>query len=163
MTAFDRKTGVYKPAAMEHVRLGGWVELTVGEWTGASECVVFGYVVAISGSRITIQIADDVFSPTKTGLERDQLITFDLEDISGSEFSPFAIEMEATQAIHEIEDQLIEQHQAEYDAFCPPEYRFHIERTRNASPEEYHAWCEGRMRVRHEFVEQLVRRQSTNQ
>jgi hypothetical protein len=39
----------------------------------------------------------------------------------------------------------------------------HIERTRNASPEEYHAWCEGRMRVRHEFVEQLVRCQSTNQ
>jgi hypothetical protein len=66
---------------MAHVRVGGWVELTVGEWTGDSECVIFGYVVAISGARITILIADDLFSPEKTGLERDQFIEVDLEDL----------------------------------------------------------------------------------
>jgi hypothetical protein len=82
MTAFDRKTGAYKPAAMEHVRLGGWVELTVGGWTGDSECVVFGYAVRISGDRIIIQIADEVFSPEKTGLRGGQLIEVDLEDIT---------------------------------------------------------------------------------
>jgi hypothetical protein len=145
------------------LRTCAWVEVTVGEWSGDQECVVFGYVVAISGARITIQVADDAFSPAKTGLERDQIITVDLADISGSEFSPFSIEMGARQAVYEIEDELIDQHQEEYDAFCPPEFRYSIERTRNASTEAYHAWCEGRMRVRRAFVEQLVPRRNTNQ
>jgi hypothetical protein len=157
MMTFNRTTGAYKPGAMADVRVGGWVELTVGEWTGDQECVVFGYVVAISGARITILIADDVFSPEKTVLERDQILEVDLADLSGSEFSPLAIDMEARQAVHEIEDKLIGEHQAEFDAFCPPEYRYSIERTRNASPEEYHAWTKGFAEVRHKFVERLVR------
>jgi hypothetical protein len=120
--------------------------------------------VAISGRRITLLIADDVFSPEKTGLERDQLIEVALEDISGSEFSPFAIEMEAQQAMHEIEDKLIDEHQEEYDAFCPAQYRFEARpMPGEASPEEHHAWCKGWMEVRHEFVQQLLRRQDTNQ
>jgi hypothetical protein len=44
--------------------------------------VAFGYAVKISGDRIIIQIADEVFSPEKTGLRDRQLIEVDLEDIT---------------------------------------------------------------------------------
>jgi hypothetical protein len=115
---------------------------------------VFGYVVETSGRRITIEIADD----EKTGFKNEQLIEVDLEDIFGSEYAPYAVEMEARQAVYEIENELIEQHWKEFEAFCPPEYRFEAWPTPGvASPEEFHAWAKAWMRVRRAFVDQLIR------
>lgn len=122
------------------------------------ERVVFGYVARTSGRRITIHIADGVFSPAKTGLTDGQLIEVDLEDIFGSEFSPFQIELEAHHIQHEIESQLIDQHWEEFDAFCPPEYRDGTQPVSGfSSPEEWDVWINGHQRARRAFVEQLFR------
>jgi hypothetical protein len=95
----------------------------VGEFDGNPQRLVFGYVVRISGNRITRHIADDVFSPEITGLEDGEEIEVDLEDIFASEFSQLQIELEARGLQNEIEGQWISQHWGEFNTFCPPEYR----------------------------------------
>jgi hypothetical protein len=154
MSRYDRKTGASKPTAMDHVRVGGWAEVCVGEWTGDNERVVFGNVVCISGGRITIRITDEVFSPAKTGLRDGEEIEVGLEDIFGSEYSPSQTELEARGIQWEIECELIERHQAEFDAFCPPEYA--ISRIPSISPENWDSWCKGLELVRRAFVERLI-------
>jgi hypothetical protein len=145
---------------MEHVRVGGWAEVCVGEWAGDKERVVFGYIVRIPGRRTTLRVADEVFSPAKTGFTNGQLIEVDLEDIFGSEFSPFQVELEARRIQNEIESQLIAQHQAEFDAFCPPEYALtRMPLSASATPEEWDAHAKGYCRARREFVEQLIRKE----
>ena len=157
---YDRKVGECKPTSMEHVRVGGWAEVFVGEWTGDNERWVFGYIVRISGHRIILRIADEVFSPAKTGLRDGEEIEVDLEDISGSEFSPFQIELEARGIQDEIMRQLIDEHQEEFNAFCPSEYAIsRLPLPASSSPEERHAWCRERLRICCAFVDQLIRPQ----
>jgi len=163
---YDRKWNQgYKPTAMEHVHVDGWVQLCVGEWCGDKERTVFGSVVGIDGRRITIEIfAEDEsspvkFSPAKTGLEDGQIIEVDLEDICASEFSPVVMDFEAFLMGDEIETELIDQHKAEFDAFCPPEYReAMVPKPGVASREEWDAWMAVHYRFRHAFAEQLIRR-----
>jgi hypothetical protein len=156
MSHYDRKAAASKPTAMDHVRVGGWAEVCVGEWTGDKERMVFGHIVRISGRRITLRIADEVFSPAKTGLRDGEEIEVDLEDIFGSEYSPFQIELEARGVQREIETELIEQHREEFDAFCPPEYA--ISRIPSIPADDWRAWCKGMERARRAFVAQLIQR-----
>jgi hypothetical protein len=156
-TRYDRKAGASKPTSMDDVRVGGWAEVCVGEWTGDNEQRVFGYIVRIAGRRISLQIADEMVSPEKTGLADGQVIEVELEDIFGFEFSPFQIDLEAWSVQMEIERELINQHQEEFDAFCPPEYALsRWPMPDSSSPEERLAFSRDCMRVRREFVDQLI-------
>ncbi|HZS57119.1 MAG TPA: hypothetical protein VFA65_22135 [Bryobacteraceae bacterium] len=84
-----------KPFELAHVQIGGWAEIYVGEVApdGAnfdSERSVFGYVEDIANTTIYFRIADQVFSPAKTGFARGELVELELADLTASEFSPGA-------------------------------------------------------------------------
>jgi hypothetical protein len=90
---YDREGGSYKPTLMEHVRVGGWVEVCVGKCQGDEEQIVFGEVISIEEGTIYLQVTDQVCSFTKTGLADRDLIAVQLEDLYGSEYSPLAIKV----------------------------------------------------------------------
>ena len=89
-SSYDRKAGAYKPRDMLEVAVGGWAEVCVGEWRADEEQIVFGYIAAIEGQTIYLRVADEICSHTKTGLTDGDLIAVTLEDLFGSELSPFA-------------------------------------------------------------------------
>jgi hypothetical protein len=88
-----------KPWSIEHVRVGGWAEVCVGEWDGNPARIVFGYVTRISDGRITLQVADEVCSPALTGIHDGDVIEVELEDLFGSDYSPLALQMEERQNV----------------------------------------------------------------
>src|SRR5262245_48934351 len=90
---YDRRGSTSKPTSLEHVRIGGWAELCVGEWAGDEEQIVFCRVLGFRrggfhGKEILLRVEDEVCSFEKTGFRNHQKIVVRLEDLWGSEFTP---------------------------------------------------------------------------
>ena len=75
----DRRYSETKPDSTDQIRLGGWIEVCVGQWKGGTNQLVLGRVMATIGDSIYLRVV--ACASHQTGLKKGDVIEVGLQDL----------------------------------------------------------------------------------
>jgi hypothetical protein len=114
----------YAPRSLDHVKVGGWVEVVIGDEyvnvDGEQVNCIYATVVAITpAGRIYAVVADEVQDPHITGIQNGDVLELELADITKSEHSPAQQDWELYCQLQEVQRSIVKAHKAEFEERYP--------------------------------------------